>query len=234
LVFLADAVRRLRSDAAQLLPILRQRTVWMLNSTARGGGVAEMMPGLVGTLRDLGVALSFGLLGLFYNPMLILIALFVWMGAQQESSLARLKSALVGIPVRSAMLTDFRTLAPDDALARAVDMVIAGSQHDFPVVEAGRPIGLLTRTELAQGLAKDGAESPVAPWMRRNLRIVDPLEMVDAVVNRLREDETAVLVVDKGGQLVGMLTSENIGELVMLRGALRGDRGGWPRVPRTA
>jgi Zn-dependent protease/CBS domain-containing protein len=179
------------------------------------------------------LALLFGLLGLFANPMLLLIALFVWMGAEQESSLARLKSALVGIPVRSAMLTDFRTLAPDDALGRAVDMVIAGSQHDFPVIDAGRPVGLLTRTELAKGLAKDGAASPVAPWMTRNLRVVDPFEMVDAVVNRLREDESAVLVVDKHDKLVGMLTSENIGELVMLRGALRGDRHGWPRVPRT-
>lgn len=54
-VFLSESVRRLRREAAQLLPMLRQRTVWMLNSVAHDGAVAEMMPALVGTLRDLGV-----------------------------------------------------------------------------------------------------------------------------------------------------------------------------------
>lgn len=52
---LASAVRALRADAARLTPPLRDRTVWMISSTAQGGGVAEMMPTLVSLLRDVGV-----------------------------------------------------------------------------------------------------------------------------------------------------------------------------------
>lgn len=53
---LAGAVRELRAEAAQLVPALAGRTVWMVNSTATGGGVAEMLPTMVALLRELGVA----------------------------------------------------------------------------------------------------------------------------------------------------------------------------------
>lgn len=52
---LAPAVQALRAEARRLVPRLDDRTIWMVNSTSRGGGVAEMLPGLMGVLRDLGV-----------------------------------------------------------------------------------------------------------------------------------------------------------------------------------
>jgi Zn-dependent protease/CBS domain-containing protein len=180
------------------------------------------------------LAIVFGLLGLYANPMLIVIALFVWLGAKQESSFAQLKSALAGLPVRRAMLTDLRTLSPDDSLEHAANLLIAGSQRDFPVVDAERPVGLLTRAELSEGLARDGAAAPVAAWMKRNFDVVGPLEKVDMVINRLHEDETAMLVVDEYGRLVGMLTPENLEELLMVARALRPRIEGRPAVPRTA
>lgn len=52
---LAPAVRDLRAEAERIVPALEGRTVWMVNSTEFGGGVAEMLPGVIGLLRDLGV-----------------------------------------------------------------------------------------------------------------------------------------------------------------------------------
>lgn len=49
-------VADLRSTANELQPDLDGRTVWMMNSTAQGGGVAEMLPTVVSMLRDLGVS----------------------------------------------------------------------------------------------------------------------------------------------------------------------------------
>jgi len=52
---LSPLVRDLRDEARQLAPKLAGRAVWMLSSTAQGGGVAEMMPRLVALLGELGV-----------------------------------------------------------------------------------------------------------------------------------------------------------------------------------
>jgi Zn-dependent protease len=80
-----------------------------------------------------GLALVFGLVGVFTNPFLMFIALFVWMGATAEASAVSIRSAISATPVGRAMITDFRTLDVNDPLQRAADWVIAGSQQDFPV-----------------------------------------------------------------------------------------------------
>ena len=55
---LAEAVRALRVEASMLVPALRNRTVWMVNSTARGGGVAEMLPRYWRTILNGGMPFS--------------------------------------------------------------------------------------------------------------------------------------------------------------------------------
>src|SRR5438067_658465 len=84
------------------------------------------------------MALVFGLLGLFTNPFLVFIAFFVWIGAAQEASMVQMRTALSGIPVSRAMLTDFHTVAPDDPAKRVLELILAGSQQDFPVVDGGQ------------------------------------------------------------------------------------------------
>src|SRR5512137_1095704 len=92
-----------------------------------------------------GMAFLFGAAGLFGNPMLILIAFFVWIGAAHEAAAVQMKSTLGGCLVREAMLTDFRTLSPRETLGQAVRLLLAGSQQDFPVVDNGQVVGMLSR-----------------------------------------------------------------------------------------
>ena len=79
-----------------------------------------------------GMALVFGFIGLFSNPFLVFIALFVWIGAAQESNLVQVRTALGGIPVSRAMVRDFRTLSPNDSLSRAVELILGGCAARFP------------------------------------------------------------------------------------------------------
>src|SRR4029078_5895114 len=113
-----------------------------------------------------GMAMLFGFIGLQGNAMLIFIAVFVWIGAGQEASVVQMKSALAGIPLRRAMLTHFRTLTPTSALGDAVDLLLTGSQPDFPVVANGRDKGMLTRAALVKALPHHGRSAPVADSMR--------------------------------------------------------------------
>ena len=116
-----------------------------------------------------GMAILFGFIGLQGNPMLIFIALFVWIGAGQEASVVQMKSALAGIPLRRAMLTHFRTLTPTSTLAEAVDLLLTGSQQDFPVIAQGRIEGMLTRSDLVKALTRSGRNASVSENMKRNV-----------------------------------------------------------------
>jgi len=167
-----------------------------------------------------GIALLFGFVGLFSNPFLVFIAFFVWIGASQESSMVQMKAALGGIPVSQAMLSDFRTLSTQESVARAVQLLLGGSQHDFPVLEDGRVAGVLTRANLMNALAQGRQDTPVSEVMQRDFEVVDAGDMLELAFARLQSCGCQTLPVVRNGRLVGLLTADNVGEFLMIQTAL--------------
>ena len=105
-----------------------------------------------------GIAIIFGFIGMFYNPLLLFIAFFVWIGATQESGVSKLQSAISGIPVQQAMITDFKALNHNDSLNKAVELTLAGSQKDFPVLADGEVKGVLTQSDLIKSLSSSSRD----------------------------------------------------------------------------
>jgi len=173
-----------------------------------------------------GMAFLFGFLGLLFNPFLLFIALFVWIGAAQEASMVQIRSALGGIPVQRAMLTDFRTVSPDDPLERVVELILTGWQQDFPVIEGGRISGVLTRGDLLNALAQQGLDRLVRDVMQREFEVVDASEMLENVLPRLQACSCHSMPVVRGGELVGLLTMDNVGEFLLIQSALDAARRG--------
>ena len=167
------------------------------------------------------MALLFGLVGFFYNPMLLFIALFVWIGAAQESSTVLMKSALGGIPVSAAMMTKFETVEPGDSLTHVSRLILSGSQQDFPVLDGNHVVGVVTRDGLVKALA--GKDDPtVNEIMHRDFAIADASEMLDGALQRLQESVCHTLPVLQNQKLVGLLTAENLGEYLMIKAARSG------------
>jgi Zn-dependent protease/CBS domain-containing protein len=177
-----------------------------------------------------GMAILFGFVGLLVNPLLIFIALFVWIGAAAEASMVQMKSALAGIPVQRAMLTHFRTLAPTNTLGDAIDFVLTGSQQDFPVVSDGQVEGLLTRSDLLAELSRRSRESPVAEVMRRDFAVADAGDMLESVLAEIQGRQYHTVPVVQHGRLVGLVTMDNIGEFLMIQAAERGRKRSRPPV----
>lgn len=169
-----------------------------------------------------GMAVLFGFAGLFGNPMLLLIALFVWIGAAQESAAAEMKSSLVSASVGDAMLTDFKTLAPEHTVGEAARLLLAGSQHDFPVVSGGAVIGMLTHAELFAALRTHGEGALVGNVMKREFAAVSAHDALDRVLTADNLEKGLAMPVLSSGRLVGLLTAENVGEFFMIRAALQG------------
>ena len=166
------------------------------------------------------MAILFGFLGLMGNPMLLLIAMFVWIGAEGEARAVQERVELRGVSVRSAMLTDYETLRPSDTLGHAADLLLAGTQQDFPVLNDGRPDGVLTRSSLFSGLSTSGRDGLVGDAPLLELGRVESTEALGPAVIRLREGGEPCLEVMEQGRPIGLLTLENIGEYLMIRTAL--------------
>lgn len=163
------------------------------------------------------MAMLFGFIGLFGNPLLLFIAFFVWIGASQEANAVQVKAALAGIAVRDAMIREFRTLAPHDTFNTATQHVLNGFQQDFPVLDDGRLVGVLSPEGLLTALAIQGKEGQVQDAMCREFVTARPSEDLVGAVKRLDGCACHSLLVAEEGELVGVVTRDNIEEFLMIR-----------------
>ncbi len=176
-----------------------------------------------------GLAFGLGLLGLLYNPFLLFIALFVWIGAASEAAMTQVQAVLSGVKVGQAMQTRFETLSPSDSLERAVELTLTGSQKDFLVAEGDTVVGVLTHADLLKGLQRLGDHGRVGEVMEREFQTVQADEPLDKVLQRLQGCNCRLVPVMRAGRLVGVVNLDNILEYVQMQAALHsGDaRGGF-------
>ncbi|MEO6742372.1 MAG: site-2 protease family protein [Chthoniobacteraceae bacterium] len=182
------------------------------------------------------IAVALGFIGSFGfsalkigpNPMLILVAFFVFMAAANEAGAAQMQSVTRGLSVAEAMVTGFKALPRNASLGEAADVLLHTSQHEFPVIDPdGTLRGIFTRSELVAALRESGPEAPVLDVMRRDFPIVHPRTPFDEAFQMMQESGTTVLpVTDDEGLLVGLFTMENIGEMLMVRSAIAQSRRG--------
>jgi len=167
-----------------------------------------------------------GLWGLaVMNPILMLIAIFVFMAARGEAQMVQTRFALEGIPLERAMMTDFHVLRAGDSLSDAAAALLAGSQHDFPVLDGnGRLEGLLTRALLFESITKAGSSTPVEEVMLREVPTVPLHYPLREAFQLLRASpiESLPVVAEDQRRVLGLLTAENVGELILIRNAMAG------------
>jgi Zn-dependent protease/CBS domain-containing protein len=168
------------------------------------------------------VAFLLGFVGLFWNPMLIFIAIFVYLAASSEAHMVALRAMAHGVPVTNAMMTQLARLTPQAHVDEAVQTLLRTSQSEFPVVDgADRPVGLLGRGDLIRALKQHGPDARVADVMTTKVPTVGSRRCLEDALRLLQEKAApAVAVVDADGRLVGLVTSETVGEMLMLRDAM--------------
>jgi len=159
-----------------------------------------------------------------FSPVLLLIAFFVFMAAGQEATAVSQRQIIQGLQARDAMITDFHSVSEQATLRDVVDILLSGSQHDFPMVDAhGSLVGMLSRQRLISALSEHGPEHPARLVTEScETRIPAMMDLSRALAALDAAACPALPVMDTTtGRIVGLLTSENIGELLMVRIALR-------------
>jgi Zn-dependent protease/predicted transcriptional regulator len=174
-----------------------------------------------------GFAILMGLAAIFLGHFILMfIAFFIFVSAGQEVAVQRSLAVIRGQRVADAMMTRFEVLAQDATLSQAADLLMATRQQDFPVMAGDEVRGVLTRSDLVQGLANRGPRASVAESAHAPLLKLSPEEELEKAVEKMRDASTQVALVlgdaAHGRRLVGILTEENIGELLTLRQATEG------------
>ncbi|KAA5540463.1 CBS domain-containing protein [Roseiconus nitratireducens] len=175
---------------------------------------------LVGKL----MAVLFAVIGIYANPLLLFIALFVFLGASGEVRMAKMGEWIGNLTVDKAMMTQFRTFSPDEPLASVVDELISGSQVDFPVCQEGHFVGMFRRSDLPGAIETHGHESTIANLIDRDCLTATPDGSLEHLVSKMQSTGVGSVPVLQGDRVVGLVSQENINELVMIRSAAANHR----------
>ncbi len=129
------------------------------------------------------------------------------------------RALITGHRVREAMLREFHTLTVGSTLREAADVLLAGSQQDFPVVHGGEVVGVLSRSALLRGWATEGPDAYVAGVMERDFNWARPDDDLETILSQAQM--TGPILVMEGdsrehGNLIGMVTQENLLEFLTL------------------
>ncbi len=174
---------------------------------------ATRVASVVGRVLAVGMAIY----AVWQGPlMLLLVAFFVFNGAQQEYFAQKSSSLMKGARVREAMVTNFITLSHGASLRQAAEQLLNTSQQEFPVLHGDSVLGLLRRHELLTGLAQEGPESYVSAVMERDYLRLSPDDELESILTQLSANDYTALVFEQE-QLVGLLTQENLNEFLVLR-----------------
>ena len=169
------------------------------------------------------LAIGFVFIGFFYNPFLLLIGFFIFLGAQAESNFTQTRSLLQGYHVGDVVMTNYQTLHPDDEMAKAIDLLLDSQATAFLIMEEGKMRGILSRSEMIKALSAHGKTARVGDVMHTDLRELSAEEPLEKVYTYFQENREALLPVMKGGQLIGVLDKDNIHEFIMIQNAVSPD-----------
>ena len=162
------------------------------------------------------LAVVFFILGLFYNPFLVLIALFIFIGAYGESRMVKQTSLVEGHQVEEAMLTNITLLHPENTLSEVVDIIIAGSEKDFIVLEEDRISGLLYHKIILKN-AKNG-HLKVRDIMNTQFRVLKASDPLQGFFETMSTERNLFFpVTDSYGRLVGAIDMSNVSEFLVLK-----------------
>ena len=111
------------------------------------------------------VAFALGFIGLFYNPLLIFIAIFVYLAAASEAHMVAIRAMARGVPVSSAMMTQYATFAPDAPVEDAVQTLLRTSQNEFPVIDHAGTLPACSAAAISS--VRSSNTAPMHAWPRR-------------------------------------------------------------------
>ena len=168
-----------------------------------------------------GLAIVFVLVGFKFSIWLIVIGVFIFLGAEGEEKVVRTRALLRDLEVGEVMAHEFVVLAPGTTVMRGLEMVYQTGQNDFPVMDGDNFLGIVTRQDMLDAANKTGPDVMVRDAMDAELPVVAPHAKLSEAYETMMADGYASLPVVRDGQLIGLLSHDNISRYLLVQSNLK-------------
>jgi len=165
-----------------------------------------------------GFAILFGIIGLFFlNPFLILIALFIYIGASMESNAVKYSYLLQDVTVGSMMSSPVTTVPPNIPVSQVIGMMYTSKHLGFPVIERDTLVGMITLADVNRTSSIDREAMQVRDIMTRDPITLPPEAPVIDALKIMSARNIGRIPVVKDGNIVGIVTRTDILKVTELK-----------------
>ena len=164
------------------------------------------------------IAVFFLLIGLLYNPFLVFIALFIFIGAYGENQMVHHLAILKGHKVKDAMLTQITKFNPEDSIQDVIKILIAGTENDFVVVENEEVKGIVYHDEIIKN--SQDKSLLIKDIMNSSFKLIDINTDLKKVYELTHSEKNNFFAVVDNNKLVGAIDLNNLNEYILLQAKL--------------
>ncbi len=226
---------QLKAESGNFFPSLMMLNVWLavfnlipafpmdggrvfraILSFRLGHAKATQIAASVGQILGMG----FVFFGFFYNPFLVFIGLFIYLGAGAESAYTQTKSLLQGFTVKDVVMHEVPFIDKNASLKEAVDQLLNSQNKNFVVTDAGNPVGTLNRDQIIKALHEKDDKIPVDKIMKDVPLYFPTGAPLDKVLHEIQKHK--IILVADDGKLEGIVDDENLAEFILIRSAANG------------
>ena len=159
-------------------------------------------------------AIGLGLFGLFSGGGLFLVAIafFIYIAASSEAQRTIMAAAFDGVTVRDIMTPGeaLKTVTPDTSVADLLGRMFTERHTGYPVVENGRPVGVVTLGDAQSVKEVERDAYQVEEVMSRDTESASPDTSAMDALEQMQEAGVGRLLVMEDGELVGLLSRTDL------------------------
>jgi CBS domain-containing protein len=165
-----------------------------------------------------GFAIIFGIVGLFaFSPFLILIALFIYIGANMESTAVKYSHLLQDVTVGDMMSSPVTTVPPNLPVSQVINMMYSSKHLGFPVVERDTLIGMITLADVNRTSPIDREAMQVRDIMTRDPIILPPAAPVIDALKIMSARNIGRIPIVQDDKILGIVTRTDILKVTELK-----------------
>ncbi|MDB9720974.1 site-2 protease family protein [Winogradskyella sp.] len=171
----------------------------------------------IATTLGLIMAVLFFLIGLLYNPFLIFIALFVFLGALSENQMVQHLAWLNGHTAEEAMLLNITTFNPKDTIDIVVNKIVSGTETNFIITEDQVVKGILHHKTI---IDNSNTSVLVEAIMDKNFKTFKDTDNLKTLYQLMHNSKQELFPVVSNKKLIGAIDTTNLNEYIILQSKL--------------
>jgi len=160
--------------------------------------------------RLLGILMA--LVGIIYNPWLIIIGIFIYIGASEEAEQTIVSTTMARVRVKDVMYPEVAAVQPETTLADALETMFKARYHDALIEKEGAFQGIVTWNEIMKIKPEQRNELRVEQLPAKHVSVFLDESILEAYKVMSREKIDLIPVVDRDAptKILGVVTSEGV------------------------